>query len=116
MCGERTGKHHISTGKLAGTARPVFVVRKAFVLPSPFDAAIGAARHAYPARRGEQRAVIECGHAADEHALQRAVLHRPTALAFRKQRHAIDRADQDRVGGRVCPLDVGPAVRQQNHR
>jgi len=52
----------------------------------------------------------------DEHALQGAMLDRPAALGFRQQRYAIDRADQDRVGGRPCPLDVGPAVRQQNHR
>ena len=108
---QRAGKHHVAALQFSGAARPEFVMRQAIVDPGPLHAAVVAPRHADAARRGEQRAVIERGDAADEHALKGAVLHGPAALGFRQQRDAVHRADQDRVGGRsarwmlVPPLD-----------
>ena len=112
---QRAGEHHVAALQFAGAARPELVMRQAVVDPGPLDAAVVAARHADAARRGEQRAVVERGDAADEHALQGAMLDGPAALGFRQQRDAVHRADQDGVGGRLRPLDVGSAVGEQDH-
>ena len=109
---QRAGEHHVAALKLAGAARPELVMRQPLVDPGPFEAAVVAARHADAARRGEQRAVVERGHAADEHALHRAVLDGPAPLGLGQQGDAVHRANQDRVGGRLRPLDVGAAVGQ----
>ena len=71
---QRAGEHHVAALQFAGAARPELVMRQALVDPGPFEAAVVAARHADAARRSEQRAVVERGDAADEHALQGAVL------------------------------------------
>ena len=113
---QRAGEHHVAALQLAGAARPELVMRQALVDPIPLEAAVVAARHADAARRGEQRAVIQRGHAADEHALHGAMLDRPAPLGLAEKRNAIDRPDQDGVGRRLRALDVGAAVGQQNHR
>ncbi len=112
---QRAGEHHVAALQFAGPARPELVVRQPLVDPGPLEAAVVAARHADAAGRGEQRAVVERRDAGDEHALQRAMLDGPAALGFAEQRHAVDGADQDRVGGLVRPLDVGAAVGEQDH-
>ena len=106
----------VATLQAAGARRPEFVMGKAAVDPGPFHAAVIAAGDANAARRGEQRAVLERGDAGHEHALQRPVLLRPAPLGLLQKRNAVNRADHNRVGCGFGALDVGSAVRQQNHR
>src|SRR5258707_1038766 len=77
---KRPGKHHVAALQLAGAAGPEFMMRQALIDPGPFHAAVGAARDADAAGRGEQRAVVERGNAADEHALQGVFVSGVTAL------------------------------------
>ena len=68
------------------------------------------------ARRGEQCAVLERGDAGHENARSARCFCIAAALGSLQDRNAIDRADHNRVGCGFGALDVGSAVRQQNHR
>src|SRR5712671_6580562 len=77
---QRAGEHHVAALQFSGAARPELVVRQAVVDPGPLETTIIASRHADATRRGKQRAVVRRGDAADEHALQGAVLDGPAAF------------------------------------
>ena len=66
---QRADQHHVAALQLAAARRPEIEMREAIVAPGPGHAAVFAPRHADAVGRGEQRAVVERGHRADEAAV-----------------------------------------------
>ena len=83
---QRADQHDVAALQLAAARRPQIEMREAVVAPGPGHAAVFALRNADAVRCGEQRAVVERGHRADEASGQRAVLDRPALAVLLRAR------------------------------
>ena len=77
---QRADQNHVAALQFAAARRPDIEMCEAFVAPGPGHAAVVAPRDADAVGRGEQRAVIERGHRADEQpASARCLMAQPSA-------------------------------------
>ncbi len=116
MRGQRPDTDHIVALQPAGARGPEVEMVHALVGPGPGDAAVAAAGDADAVGGGEQRAVVERRDRADEAAGERTVCDGPALRRAIEHGDAVDRADDDAVGGSSATAAIAAAVREQDHR